>query len=338
MKVLLIQVKRIGDLILTVPAIAALRKDFPAAKISLVVAHGSRELLPAIPGLDHTFAARGSVTDAPQWLALAKTKFDYCLDFTRNDRSAFLTLLSGAKKRITYDTIRREPLRQLSYNEFVPSQVRFVHTVDHHLALLAPLGVHETSREIHLVLPTAAKDRAAALIAEKNLGEDFIVIHPGSARAEKFWIARRWAEVADRVSAQGGHRFVLTGGRSRMEQEHIARIKKHLRHPLVDLSGQLDLLSLAALIERARLLATIDSAPMHLAGALGTRQIALFGPTNPFHWYPRSSPAVILQAGETGEATNFVPKQPPRAMKEISTEAVINAMQSLLSAPAAPVV
>jgi lipopolysaccharide heptosyltransferase III len=338
LKVLLIQVKRIGDLILTVPAIAALRKDFPAAEISLVVAHGSRELLPAIPGIDHTFVARGRVTDAGQWFALAKRKFDYCLDFSRNDRSAFLTLLSGAKKRLTYSTIRREPLRQLSYNEFVPSRVRFVHTVDHHLALLAPLGVHDVSRRIHLVLPRAAKNRAAAVIAEHNLGDDFVVIHPGSARAEKFWLARRWAEVADRMSIQGGHRFVLTGGKSRMEQEHIAGIKKHLHGSVADLSGQLDLLSLAALLERARLLVTIDSAPMHLAGALGIPQVALFGPTNPFHWYPRSSPAVILQAGKSRAPADFVPKQPPRAMKEISTEAVIDAMQSLLSSPAAPVV
>ena len=77
----------------------------------------------------------------------------------------------------------------------------------------------------------------------------------------------------------GQTRFVLTGGTSRMEQDHIARIKSHLQRPVVDLSGQMDLLTLAALIERARLLVTIDSAPMHLAAALGTPQVALFGPT-----------------------------------------------------------
>ena len=142
--------------------------------------------------------ARGRVTDAAQWFAVAKAKFDYCLDFSRTDRSAFLTLLSGARKRITYDTIRREPLRQLSYNEFIPSPVRFLHTVDYHLALLAPLGVHDASPEIRLVLPEAAERRAAEVIAQKNLGEDFVIIHPGSARGEKFWVARRWAEVIDR--------------------------------------------------------------------------------------------------------------------------------------------
>ena len=335
MNVLLIQLKRIGDLILTVPAIAALRRNFPTAKISLIVAHGSRELLPAIPGVDHTFTARGRVTDAAHWFTLATAKFDYCLDFSRTDRSAFLTLLSGARKRITYDTIRRQPLRQLSYNEFVPSKVRFLHTVDHHLELLAPLGVHDVSPEIHLALPRAATVRAATLITENNLGEDFIILHPGSARTEKFWIARRWAETVNRISSQEQIRFVLTGGKSQLEQDHIARIKSHLQCPVIDLSGQLDLLTLAALIARARLLVTIDSAPMHLAGALGTPQLALFGPTNPYHWRPRAKSAIVLQAGKADPVTHFVPQQPPFAMKEISTEQVIDAIRSLLSIPAA---
>ncbi|HXA08597.1 MAG TPA: putative lipopolysaccharide heptosyltransferase III [Chthoniobacterales bacterium] len=337
MNVLLIQLKRIGDLVLTVPAIAALRKSFPAAKISLIVAHGSRELLPAIPGVDHTFVARGRVTDAPQWFALATSTFDYCLDFSRTDRSAFLTALSGARNRITYDTIRREPLRQLSYNEFVPSQVRFAHTVDHHLALLAPLGVHDASPEIRLALPPEAKARAAAIMNAHHLAGDFVILHPGSARAEKFWLARRWAEVANRITAHEQMPVVLTGGKARMEQEHIARIKKHLDQPVVDLSGHLDLLSLAVLLQQARLLLTIDSAPMHLAAALGTPQVALFGPTNPFHWRPRSTPAIVLNAGNDHPATDFVPIQPPVAMKEISTKQVIDAMQTLLSIPAAPV-
>jgi lipopolysaccharide heptosyltransferase III len=337
LNVLLIQLKRIGDLILTVPVIAALRKAFPEAKISLIVAHGSRALLPAIPGVDHTFIARGRVSDAKQWFAVAKARFDYCLDFTRTDRSAFLTLLSGARKRITYDTIRREPLRRLSYNEFVPSNMRVMHTVDRHLALLAPLGLYDVSQEIHLTLPQKAKDRAAAVMTENDLAENFVILHPGSARTEKFWIARRWAEVANRMASREWTRFVLTGGRSRMEQDHIARIKSHLERPVVDLSGQMDLLTLAALIERARLLVTIDSAPMHLAAALGTPQLALFGPTNPYHWRPRTTPAIVLRAGIALPMTDFVPKQTPGAMKEISTEQVIDAMQTLLSSPAAPV-
>ncbi len=337
MNVLLIQLKRIGDLILTVPAIAAVRRNFPTAKISLIVAHGSQELLPAIPGIDRTFIARGRASDVAPWLAIGAAKFDYCLDFSRTDRSAFLTLLSGARNRITYDTVLREPIRQLSYNQFIPSQVRSLHTIDHHLALLAPLGVHDASPDIHLALPRSAQEKAGALIAAQQLGEDFIVLHPGSARAEKFWVARRWAEVVDAFPGKEATRFVITGGSSAMEQEHLGQIKSHVHRPLLDLSGQIDLLTLAALIQHARLLVTIDSAPMHLAVALGTPQVDLFGPTNPFHWRPRAGTAVILQGSNPGPLRDFVPQQSTSAMKEISTAQVIDAMQSLLSKPAAPV-
>jgi predicted lipopolysaccharide heptosyltransferase III len=333
LNVLLIQLKRIGDLILTVPAIAAVRKHFPQAHLTLIAAHGSRELLPAIPGVDRTLVARGRVSDVPQWFQIGSARFEYCLDFSRTDRSAFLTWLSGAKARITYDTVRKEPIRQLSYNEFIPSRVRSVHTVDHHLALLAPLGVHDVSPEIHLLLPRAAQERAEQIIATEHLEDGFIVIHPGSARAEKFWVARRWAEVVNAFHQQIP--VVLTAGRSVMERLHIAEIKTQLQQPLVDLSGQLDLLTLAALLARARLLVTIDSAPMHLAAALGTPQLALFGPTNPFHWRPRTAPALVLRGAGPGPLRDFEPRQPAAAMNEISTEQVIDAMQSLLSIPAA---
>ena len=104
-----------------------------------------------------------------------------------------------------------------------------------------------------------------------------MVLHPGSARTEKFWLAERWAEVANHLQASGLP-VVLTGGTSRMEKDHLARIKALVTNPVIDLSGKLNLLAVAALIQRARLLATVDSAPMHLAGALGTPQIILSGP------------------------------------------------------------
>ena len=103
MNILLIQLKRIGDLILTTPAIAAIRDKFPGASISLVVSSAVKELLPAITGIDKVFEVRGKTDDALDWIALSLGKFDYCLDFTRNDRSSFLTFLSGARKRITSD-------------------------------------------------------------------------------------------------------------------------------------------------------------------------------------------------------------------------------------------
>ncbi len=336
MNILLIQLKRIGDLILTTPTIAALRDKFPRADISLVVSAGCGELLPAIRGIDRSLVARGNVSDAGSWFSVARRPFDYSLDFTRNDRSAFLTLLSGAKKRITADHPRqRVKLRARSYNEVVDIPIGLMHTVDYHLALLQPLGIRDASPLVRLDLPSSATERAARLLQEAGISGEFVLLHPGSARAEKFWEAERWAALVG-FAAERGLPCVMTGGSSPLELGHIAHIKAHAKHPFADLSGQVDLLTLAAVIQRARLLTTVDSAPMHFAVASRTPQVVLFGPTNPLHWHPRFTPAIILLAGHDAPLTEFSPRQKPVAMNLISTEQVIDAMKALLAAPRGP--
>jgi predicted lipopolysaccharide heptosyltransferase III len=336
--ILLIQLKRIGDLILTTPAIAALREKFPEATLSLVVSPAVEGLLPAISGVDKVFVVRGKADDAFDWIALAWGKFDYCLDFTRNDRSSFLTLLSRARKRITSDHPNlRTKIRARSYNEFVESPVRFLHTVDYHLALLQPLGIHDASRAIRLDLPDSTVEKAEQLLAAAQAGDEFMILHPGSARAEKFWEADRWAKLIEYCVQERQMKCVLTGGRSPMERTQIATIKSSTRSDVIDLSGKTDLLTLAALVRKARLLITVDSAPMHFAAAWETPQVVLFGPTNPFHWHPRSESAIVLLGKSEGPVSEFDPKQRAVPMNQISTKTVIDAMESLLSAPAAPV-
>jgi predicted lipopolysaccharide heptosyltransferase III len=337
MKILLLQLKRIGDLILTTPAINALREKFPDAHLTLVVSPAVSELLPAISGIDKVLIVRGKPDDARDWLALASTRFDYCLDFTRNDRSSFLTFLSHARKRITSDHPNlRTKFRARSYNELVESPVNLLHTVDYHLGLLQPLGIHDASRAIRLDLPDSKVEKAAQLLAAAHVAGDFVLFHPGSARAEKFWEINRWAEVIDHCLGQG-MTCILTGGRSSAEQAQINAIKAAAKSKeVIDLSGKTDLLTLAALVREARLLVTVDSAPMHFGAAWGTPQVVLFGPTNPFHWHPRSESALVLLGGNEGPVTEFKPKQRAMPMNQISTKTVIDAMEALLSAPAAP--
>jgi predicted lipopolysaccharide heptosyltransferase III len=338
LNILLLQLKRIGDLILTTPAIAALREKFPEAHLSLVVSPAVSELLPAIAGIDKVFTVRGKTDDAFDWLALSLGKFDYCLDFTRNDRSSFLTFLSGARKRITSDHPNlRTKLRARSYNEFVEAPVGDLHTVDYHLGLLKALGIENASRAIRLCLPEQTEEKATQLLRSANVSDDFVCFHPGSARPEKFWEASRWAEAIDHCAHETGMSCVLTGGRSSIEQGQIAAIKAATKSNPIDLSGKTNLLTLAAVVRRARLLVTVDSAPMHFAAAWDTPQVVLFGPTNPFHWHPRSDSALVLLGGNDGPVTEFKPKQRAVAMNQISTKAVIDAMEALLSVPAAPV-
>ena len=336
MKILLIQLKRLGDLILTTPAIAAVREKFPDARITLVISDECKALVPAIAGVNKILMVRRGSADIAALATVARGGFDYCVDFTRNDRSALLVFLSRAKKRIVSFRIKvRSKFRTRFYNEFVPHRMRDMHTIDYHLALLAPLGIADPSGAIQLNLPEDRRRAAEQLLEEHNVRRPFLIFHPGSARPEKFWDAQRWSEVINRAGSSHDVDLVVTGGLSLLERTHISDIKSKVRREIVDLSGKTDLLTLAALIARARLLITVDSAPMHLAAATRTPQVILFGPTNPFHWRPRESPALILQGESASPMKEFVPKQPRLPMNQISTEAVIDAMETLLSSPAA---
>ena len=332
MNILLLQLKRIGDLILTIPAIATLRENFPDARVTLVVSNECAALLPAISNVDRVLLARRNLHDLALFLAIAREKFDCCIDFTRNDRSAFLAFLSGARKRIVSYRVRDQSKRRAHvYNNFVAVRMRDMHTVEYHLALLGPLGIRGASRALHLELPRTACEKANALRRDSKINEPYVIFHPGSARVEKFWEPQRWADAIDHAQSNSRISAVLTGGGSKLEQEHLGEIKNRLRQPAVDLSGKTDLLALAALIGQARLLVTVDSAPMHLAAATQTPQVILFGPTNPFHWRPRESPALILQGGSATPLSEFSAVRPRLPMRQISTEAVIGAMDLLLS-------
>lgn len=331
MNILVLQLKRIGDLILTAPAIAAVRAHFPGARITVVVGPGTSGLLPAIDGIALSFTSHGNLRDLALWAELIRTRYDLCLDFTGNDRSALLTFLSHAEQRMAFARVQRSRWRRRSYTHFVDNPVRRLHTIDYHLALLAPLGITGAPARIPLHVPPANKNAARALVA--SLGR-FAVFHPGSARTEKFWVAERWAELIDRSFEKYGFACVLTGGRSPEERAHLAAIKRAAHTTLIDLAGQIDLLTLAAVIARAALLVTVDSAPVHLAAAAGIPTVALFGPTNPFHWRPRDNPTQIVRAGQPSPLSEFSPAQPAAPMNEISTAQVFDAMDALLSAPA----
>jgi heptosyltransferase-3 len=106
MKILLIQLRRLGDLILTTPAISALREHLPAAQIALAVSGECAPLLPAIQGLRQTFLTKRGVRDLSAWMEIRRAGFDCVVDFTRNDRSAWLTFLSGAPQRIVSDRLK----------------------------------------------------------------------------------------------------------------------------------------------------------------------------------------------------------------------------------------
>jgi len=332
-RILVLQLKRIGDLILTTPALWALRQNFPNARLVLAVEAGSREMLPAIDYVDETLVYERRGENGRIWRHVLLKHYDVCLDFTGTDRSALFGVLSKARRRATFEWVQRSRFRHVFYNQFAASSVRENHTVDHYMHLLRALDVPvRAGAPIVLHLPEWASLKARQLLDEAGVSAagPFTLVHPGTARPEKYWPPERWAEVIRWCEEHLQMPCVLTGSPDGNEQRHVAVIKK--AYPAIaarDLSGRLDLLTLAALTQMACLALTVDSAPMHLAGAFGTPQAALFGPTNPFHWRPRHERAIILQSHGPTSPPEFRPQHPGGPMTDISTQAVIDAIVAL---------
>src|SRR5437667_3174299 len=176
MKILLLQLKRIGDVILTTPAIAALRERFPEAQLTLVASNECGDLLPAISNVDRILIARRNLRDLGLFFTVGVRKFAYCVDFTRNDRSASLALLSGARRRVVSYRVREQSrTRARAYTDFVNVRMRDVHTIDYNLALVEPLGIRAAASAPYLHLPQEAYENADALQRDWKVTKPYVI-------------------------------------------------------------------------------------------------------------------------------------------------------------------
>lgn len=322
MRILALQLKRIGDLVLTTPALAAL-KALPGADVTLAVDQSTASLLPAISKIDAAIVFGRGRGWAP-WQQVLTGQYDAVYDFTGTDRSALATALSRASSRTTFAWGKRRRLRSLAYNQFVESSVRERHTVDHYLDLvaagLAPAGLAGT-------LP-----QPSLLLDQRELTDSYAVLHPGTARAEKFWLSDRWTEVAHHLLERHNLRIIVTTGPEKHERAHAAEIQSAIRNPKSEIESPKDLCAFASLIAHADIVVSVDTAAVHLAAAFQRPQIALFGPTNPFHWRPRHEHAAVVSAVQPdAPLAEFTPRMKGATMDQIPVSTVIRAIDTILS-------
>jgi ADP-heptose:LPS heptosyltransferase len=327
MNVLVLQLKRIGDLVLTTPVLTALTKL--GAKITLVVDAPCASLLPAIPGIHEALAFSRKGTNTAVWRRIRERQWDVCLDFTGSDRSALMGWLSRTPRRIAFHWVRKRLLRRLAYHEFVDSPVRLAHTCDHHLDLLRPLGYtpRETEARPTLTIPPAVHEAAQEILRKAGISTPSVILHPGTARPEKYWLPERWSAVIAALKTKGLSPYI-TSGPDPFELAHAAKIHGApiLRPP--------DLLTLAALVQTATLVISCDTAVVHLASAFERPQIAIFGPTNPFHWRPRHAKALVISAAQpAAPLTRFLPKMKGAPTERIPASTVIDSIERLLASP-----
>jgi len=332
-RILAIQIKRIGDLILTAPALASLKRAFPESELTLVTLGAAGQLVPAIPAVDEHFNYRYGRPNLSVWAALMTGRFDGALDFNGNDRSLLMTFLSGAEVRAGYTKRARGVLRKPAYTATSDASLKEWHTIDHMGALLDAFGLPASAEPEPLMLsiPEETGDAAGAMLAAQGVDGPFAVMHPGTARVEKYWEADRWAAVADFLETEAGLPVVITGGRDPEEARHIRAIVSKSEAVPVVVAGQLSLLETAAVIARSELALGVDTAAMHLAAAFEKPQVVLFGPTNPYHWGPRHDRARVLLSGhpEPVAREQLPQKLPELSMKAIEAEQVLGAIDSL---------
>jgi ADP-heptose:LPS heptosyltransferase len=324
-KILCLQLKRIGDLLLTTSALTALKDAYPNAEIHVAVDGAFASLFPCLPAHRILPLRRGTIG---AWLTLLRERYAVCLDFNASDRSSLASFLVRSPCKVTYARFAKRPFRRIIYHTFVNSILSERHTADFHMDLLSALGIHREGLPLSIKLPLKAMDSVDRILTSLGVAPSpFIVFHPGTLRPEKYWSNERWLEVIRHIRQIHPLPILLTGSPSQSEQLRLQSLLAHSHEGLWhDLTGKLNLAELAALISKARMLCGVDSAPIHLADALSTPCVALFGPTNPYQWRPRNPISRVVGP----HSIPYRPQDPGAAMDAITVEEVTLAIDDLL--------
>lgn len=306
-KILLLRLRRIGDIVMTTPAVALLKSRLPDSSLTYLVEEPYRRLVEGLPAVDRVLAVPAK-QDRRSFIGLLRQvrreRFDAVLDFHGGPRASWITAFSGAKLKIGFAIKGKSFL----YNRAVPRQPkdRVWHSVQAHAALVKALGFSFDDADLPgYELPEATageKARVEALQAELGLTAGrFAVQHIGAGNDFRDWGEDHHAELAvglvQKPEAGGDFKVVLIGGpqdRGR-EERIIARAGAGGR--VVGLAGKLNLIETRELIGRAAVFVGPDSGPMHIAASTPTPIVALFGPTDPAHFAPwrTEGRAVLIQ-------------------------------------------
>ena len=352
MKILLIRLRLIGDVVFTTPAIGALRRRFPTARLTYLVEPPAEPVVRHHPALNDIIVAerpRG-VARVAYDLRLARRlrteRFDVAIDFHGGPRSAFLTWASGAPERIGYDL----PGRRWCYTTRVPwtrSLTPPRHSVLNQWDLLTPLGIAAPDRAHDaVVMPVdpAADARVAARLGAAGIEPTapIVVMHVSAGNPFRRWPAGSFAAVAAALAGDDRRRRVIvtSGPSEAAAAEAVAGEARRLAGDAaggIVRTGEFDLAELRSLVGRSALYIGGDSGPLHIASTTGTPIVALFGPTLPERSMPWRDPAIGAIAIDAGP----LPCRPChqrtcvpgdfRCLTGISPNMVISAAQALLA-------
>ncbi|HEY9880899.1 MAG TPA: glycosyltransferase family 9 protein [Leptolyngbyaceae cyanobacterium] len=303
-RILCIRLDSLGDVLMTTPAMRAIKETNPQAHLTLMTSGAGgamapkgqsstiASLLPIIdetliydaPWLKATASRKDSQPEYAMFEHLRQQQFDAAIIFTVYSQnplpSAFMAYMADIPLRLAY--CRENPYQLLTHTvkELEPEQ--FIrHEVQRQLDLVASVGYHTTNPRMTLEIPLKAQKRVALLLSELGLpANSWVVIHPGASAPSRRYPPEQFAQVADSLIAQGIP-VVFTG--TEPERPLIDSIRAQMEAPALSLVGMLDLAEMAALLQTAPLLLSNNTGPVHLAAAVGTPVVDLYALTNLQH-------------------------------------------------------
>jgi len=324
--ILIIKPSSLGDIVLALPALSALRKSFPDARISWLIRPEFAPLLKNHPHLtdiilfDRKFLGKawyhpGAFSSLVSLIRrLRHSKFDAVIDLQGLFRTASLAWLSGCKKRLGMANARE--LARIFYTHKVAQDRDCIHLVDYYLKIIRTAGVSDVDVQFVLPQDPPAADSISRLLTSHSIKPDnYAVFVPGSARSDKCWPIERFAALADKISSQFHLSIVATGTAS--ETGAVENLQTTANVPIVNLAGQTSLSQLIALLRTARLVVSNDTGPGHIAAALGAPLVLIFGPTNPARVAPygRGRCVVAIEPDSRGfKADSTNPKHDIKAI------------------------
>lgn len=291
----------VGDVVMTLPALEALRERYPSSRITVLARPWVRELLSSHPAVDEMWGLKkggGILKDlAAVWGAgkrARKSGIAMAVLFQNAFEAAFISWLGRVPVRVGYDTDGRRLL--LSHPVSRRTAPKGAHQVSYYLNIVRTLGWEGEERDPFLRVTEADRKKAGGLLEAEGLesGRRIVGLAPGAAFGPaKRWPSERFAEIADRAVDEWGAVILILG--SAGDRESCSAVAAAMRHDPVDMCGRTGLAEAVAIIDSCDLFVTNDSGLMHVSAALGVPTVAVFGSTDPVATGPRGPFARVVR-------------------------------------------
>ena len=289
----MIKLRHIGDVLLCTPVLRALRDAYPDAQLTMLVNRGTEAMLAHNPDVNDVLCIeKGSWEAQLKFVRLLRRRaFDCVIDLTDGDRSAAISLATGASVRVGFNAEHR--WRGLLYSAVAIPSSTDQHRVEYDLCALRHLGLHPKPGTPVVYVSPAEEQTVEAWLQEAGLRSSrdsplLLLLQPGARYSLKVWPHERFVELADRLADRFSCRILLGG--DQREQAIAEEIARKTRCAPMVVAGEFSLLQFASLVKRCALFVGNDGGAMHIASAMGTPVVALFGPTYPRRWGPRGGP------------------------------------------------